>query len=489
MRTLAVAAFILFIIVYAQRDWFRALCGLVVFTALTEYPGLPNPFDARGINHWSVMFAAIVFAWMISKVMRPRPWNIPRGWLIVIGLYLLVEIIGVARLCWHLDVFKERAAEQYPGYAYYNVRAVFVDVVYSPMRYMLLGLLVFDGARTRRQLLYGLCAVMGAVLIYALVVNKEIPLESLAGDGMQYRHRISKWTNRHPNDLARLFVATFWIGISLWQLKVGSLKLRLVVPIVLGCVIIALGHTHSRGGYLAFVVTGLILALTIGPLVRSVRIVGILGCAVIGTALFAPSVTARLLHGVDTSGAGDHDVGDVMAGRDVIWQGAILGIEQAPLIGHGYFGYVMSEAFPHGQNFGEAPIHPHNAYLETLLDHGILGAGGRLGPFLYVFCAGVILVRRRSDPFLRLIGMAAVAWPTAAFVMGISGQHWGLTENLFTFWCIAGLAVRALTIPDTVPQPAGTPVRYHPHASLSRSAITPMTHAHGSVLHGTSQLR
>lgn len=444
MRTIVVAAFMLFVIVYAQRDWFRALCCLVVFTALAEYPGLPNPLDAKGVNHWSVMFAAIVFAWIISRIMRPRPWNIPRGWLIVIGLYLLVESIAVARLCLNLDVFTARAALVNPAYASYDGQAVLVDIVYSPMRYMLLGFLLLDGARTRRQLFFGLGAVLAAVLVYALVVDKEIPFSSLAGGGMQVRHRISKWTNRHPNDLARMFVAAIWIGFSLWQLKVGTLKLRLTALVAVGFVVIALGHTHSRGGYLAFVVTGLAVALVAG----SWRTLAALVVAIAAVMMYAPSITDRILTGVDTTGGMQHDMAEVSGGRDIIWPAAIKGIEDSPLIGHGFRGYVVSPALPSSLATGGGELHPHNAYLEMLLDHGVLAASGRLAPFLYVLGAGIVLVRRRSDPLLRVMGVAAVAWISATLTMGISGQHWGLSENLFTFWCIAGLVGRAVTLPD-----------------------------------------
>ncbi len=480
MRIAIVALFMLFVIIYAQRDWFRALCCVVVFTALTDYPGLPNPLDAKGINHWSVMLGAVVMAWIISRFMHWRSWNIPRGWLIVISIYMFVELVGIARLCSNVDVFKMRAAQINSGYASYNVRAVLVDMLYSPLRFMLLGLLMFDGVRSKRQLLYGLCSVLGAVLIYAIVVDKEIPLSSLAGDGMQFRHRITKWTNRHPNDLARLFAASFWIGISIWQLKVGSLTLRRVVPFLLGFIVIALGHTHSRGGYLAFVAVGIVVAIT----VSSWRTFAVLAMAVIVAGTSAPSITKRIFTGVDMTGDQALDMGEVTAGRDVIWAAALVGIEESPLIGHGSKGYVVSSALMTSIAHGGGEGHPHNAYLETLLDHGILGAFGRLGPLLYVLGAGVVLVRRRRDPLLRLAGVAAVAWATACFIMGLSGQHWGFSENLFTFWCVAGLTVRALTLPDTVPQRVGAPARYRRQVRRAPGAVIRAAHPRGLLPRG-----
>ncbi len=445
MRTYAVLIFMFAVILYAQRDWFISLCAVIVFTALKEYPGLPNPLDARGINHWSVMVLGVVAGWLSWRIAaRPR-WIIPRGWLIVIGLYLLMESVAIARLCVNLDVFKERAALVNPGYAYYNIQAVLVDMVYGPTRFMLLGLLLFDGARTRRRLLFGLGAVLAAVLIYAWVVNKTIPLSGLGGGGMQFRLRISKWTGRNPNDLARLFAATFWIGLAFWQLRLGSKKLRLAALAAVVPILIALGHTLSRGGYSGFVGAG----LAVGLVTRSWRTLACLATVILAVVLFVPSVTDRLLVGVDTSGMGEHDMAEVGAGRwNVIWPAAIRGIEDSPLIGHGSHGYVLSPAMLESIAMGGGEIHPHNAYLETLLDHGIVGVPARLGPFIYVLVAGVFLVCRRRDPILRFAGVTAVAWVSATLVMGLTGQQWGFCENLFTFWCVAGLVVRAVTLPD-----------------------------------------
>ena len=221
LRAIAVLAFMLFIIVYAQRDWFIALCGVIVFTALKEHPGLPNPFDAKGINHWSIMLLVVTLAWGISRIGRPWPWNIPRGWLIVVGSYLLLESIAIIRLCLNLDEFRPRAALLNPGYAGYDTQAVIVDCFYGPVRFVFLGFLLLDGARTRRQLLLGLLAVTAAVLAYAVTVDRHIPLRALAGGGMEFRHRVNDWTGRNPNDLAQDLAAWFWIIIAFVQLKLG----------------------------------------------------------------------------------------------------------------------------------------------------------------------------------------------------------------------------------------------------------------------------
>jgi len=468
------------VILYAFRDWFVSLCALIVFTALTDYPGLPNPLETKGINHWSVMLAAVTLAWALDRLIRPRSWSIPRGWIVALGMYLLVELIGVARLCVNLDAFKERAAILNPAYSYYSVRAVIVDIVYSPMRYTLLGFLLFDGIRTRRHMLLGLIAVLAAVFVYAWIVNKEVPLSGLVGGGMEYRRRIGKWTGRNPNDLARVFVAAFWIGVALLQLRVGSSKLRTAALFGIAFVMLALAHTNSRGGYLGFVTTGLVLSV----MLRSWRTLAVLSCILVAVIVFAPGITGRMLMGVDTSGEGQHDMGTLTAGRDVIWPAALEGISAAPLVGYGVHGYVMSPAILVSISNGGGELHPHNAYLEALLDHGVLLCSGRLAPFVYMLVCGAAIVSRRSDPVCRLIGVTALAWGVATLSTGLTGQHWGFTENLFTFWCVTGLTARVTALPYRTPRMA--PSNTLSRRSSGRPLVRAMCPAAGGRLGRTA---
>ena len=444
MRTYAVLIFMFAVILYAQRDWFISLCAVIVFTALAEYPGLPNPLDARGINHWSVMVLGVTLGWLRWRITaRPR-WIIPRGWLIVMGLYLLLETIAITRLCFNLDEFKPRASLINLGYEYYTVRSVIVDCFYSPMRFLFLALLLLEGVRDRRQLSFGLYAVMAAVFIYALEVHRQVPLTGLADGGMQFRHRITKWTGRHPNDIAQDCAAMFWILIAFVQVRLGSRRWRFGMFAAAVVILLALAATHSRSGFLAFLATG----FAVGLLTRSGRILGCLACAVVGVALFAPSITERMLEGFDRSGFGDHNMADVMAGRDIIWPAAIHGIAEEPLLGYGRYGYVVSSAFDRSLAAGGGETHPHNGFLEAALDHGVIGAAVIIAPAIYLLVTGVMLFRNRRDPLLKWAGLVGVSTATAALVAGFGGQHFVLYENYWVFWCSCALVVRATTLAD-----------------------------------------
>ncbi len=465
MRELAVTALVLFVLVYSLRNWFGALCILVAFTAIQDYPGLPNPFATKGINHWSVMLAGVTVGWLLWRIgTRPR-LNLPPIWILVVSLYVFGELVALVRLCADLDTFRVKASVLREGYLHYTIRAVFVDCAYGPMRYMWMAFLLADGARTRRRLIMAVVAILSAVFLYALVVDKEIPLSGLAQGAMRFRHRIQKWTNRHPNDLARAFAAAFWVGVAFVTYKAAPRWMRLGVAAALGPILVGLGHTLSRGGYLGFAVTGMVLA----AVTRSWRVLMVLVAAGVAVISFAPSVVERMLTGLDTR-SGQADVRELMAGRNVIWPAALEAIEESPLLGYGFYGYVLSTAIDRSLASGGGEKHPHNAYLETLLDVGLLGAPLRLGPFFCLLGSGYVLIRRRRDPVLQLCGVVGLCWATTTLVMGLTGQHFGLTQNLFTFWCVSGLVARALTLRDRAVVPvrhtgrraAAAPIAGHP---------------------------
>ncbi len=366
MRDILVILFMLAVVIYAQRDWVIALCALIVFSAAKDYPNLASPLEAKGLNHWVVMFAGIMLAWGMARFGRRVPWNVPKSWLWVIGIYLLCEGVATARLLIDVDVFREKATHVKENFVGYGVQAALVDRVYVPGRFMLVGaLLLLDGVRSRRNMQAALLSVFLFVLVQSLIVAKQIPLSSLRDGGMQVRHRIMDWTGRHPNDLARDVVAIFWVAvIYVTQFKLHHWKYRAALALPSVAMLICLAQTYSRGGIVGFIACGLAVMIV----ARSWACVGVMAAGAAAVVALAPSLLARILAGVDTSGMGYSDMSEITAGRDVIWPAALQGIAESPIVGHGLYGYVLSSALDHSLATGGAEVHPHNAYLQALLD-------------------------------------------------------------------------------------------------------------------------
>lgn len=437
------------VVVLASRDWFIALCGTIAYTGIAQYPQLPPLTDAlKGLNYWAVMMMAVLFFWLIQR--RGR-FDIPRGWMFIFTAYMVVQVIIVLRTALDVEAFGVRATEGTGNLHYrtYTVKGFLVDTVYTPLKFMIGGFLLMDGARNRRRLVFGLGAVAVAGALFSLIINKSLPLESLRATGerlLEFRHRVNRETGFHPNDVAAYLGTSFWIVMAMLPFVFRRSRwLGLGACAVMGSMFLALLHTHSRGGYVGFVGTAVITCVAR----RSWRGLGVLFALCVATVFIFPSVPVRLLSGVGVrTVAGDqaNDLNEISAGRNIIWAAALEGISESPIIGHGRYGYVMSSAIEHSNQEGGGEIHPHNAYLEALLDAGLFGAPAVLGPFVYVAVVSFWLIRRRpGDPILQLVGAGGLGAACTLMLQAVAGQHFVLSENLF-FWMVAGLVVRATTL-------------------------------------------
>jgi hypothetical protein len=449
MREVAVLCLMVFVVVLARYNWFRALCVLVAFDAVKNYPNLPNPIDTKGLTPWVIMFAAVLIGWIIDRVRNPRPWSLPPAFMLIAGAYLLVELVGVGRLCVDVNEFRHRVSILRADYSDYNLRAAIVDLAYVPLRFVCVAFMMLDGIRRRSDVLWALGSIVVGVSLCAFVINRQIPLGLLLDQEAEMRRVFWKWVQRHPNDLSRDFGACFWVLVGVISYRGLGSRLRLAALGIAPFLLLALAHSHSRAGYLGLACTGLVLALA----TRSWKAFGFLAALACVPLLFVPNVAHRISSGLDLSGGQQHDVDAITAGRNIIWPAALQGIGESPLVGHGAYGYVMSSAIEYSMAAGGGEMHPHNGYLQALLDHGLLLGWVRILPMLAVLSAALHLLRRRHSPELRLAGVAGVAFSTELLVMGVTGQQYGLIENMFLFWCAGALVTAAHRLPDVVPAP------------------------------------
>ena len=60
IRITALYIFVTFLCIYAWKDWFKSLCGLILLMAVIEHPDMPKTvLGIQGLNPWNVLFAMI----------------------------------------------------------------------------------------------------------------------------------------------------------------------------------------------------------------------------------------------------------------------------------------------------------------------------------------------------------------------------------------------------------------------------------------------
>jgi O-antigen ligase len=167
----------------------------------------------------------------------------------------------------------------------------------------------------------------------------------------------------HANDLGRLFAVAYGVLLFVWwETKDTALKTALLFTLGITCLAMVL--TFSRGAFLGFfIINGLFLLWKFNA-----RTVGLALLAGSLAAVIAPGyLWSRITFGFDSG-----DLNEVSADRiDGIWLPLLPEIWKSPLWGNGLASTMWSAPMRAGAMVPAG--HPHNAYLEAVLDMGFVG--------------------------------------------------------------------------------------------------------------------
>jgi O-antigen ligase len=179
----------------------------------------------------------------------------------------------------------------------------------------------------------------------------------------------------HANDFGRVFVTAYALMLFTWW-ESKDARARLAMFVALGLLTLGILLTFSRNAFLGFfVVNGLFLLWKFD--MKKV------GWALLGTAVAAllapPAVLRRITHGFDSG-----DIDTVSAGRvEGLWLPLLPEALQSPIWGRGLDSIMWSDQVAIGA--AEFAGHPHNAYLQALLDMGLVGLALLLAYYWHVW--------------------------------------------------------------------------------------------------------
>ena len=162
--------------------------------------------------------------------------------------------------------------------------------------------------------------------------------------------------------------------------------------------------------------------------------------------MLLPAVRQRIMTGFDgesESGIIEADDSKITSGRTAIWPYVLEKIGEAPIIGYGRLAMRrtgltnwLSEEL--SEDFG----HPHNAYLEQLLDNGIVGFLAIIPFFFLSLREAFRLFRDRTDSLVAAVGGASFALILSLLVGSLAGQTFYPREGAVGMWVAIGLMLR-----------------------------------------------
>jgi len=433
MRVYALYVVVAFLSIYAWKDWFKSLCGLILLMAVIQHEDMPKAmFGIQGLNPWNVLFVMIALAWATGRRREGLVWDMPRHVTVLLLLYLGVIVVGVLRA-----VFDRSHIEDYP------LKSLISEEFINTIKWILPGLLLFDGCRTRRRVMIALVCILAMYALIGVQVVRRLPPGSVFSTGgeMMATRRVCSDIGYSADDMSTMLAGISW-GILAALPLIHDRKYRVAALGAAVMVIYGQALTGGRAGYVAWGTTGLILCflkwrryLLLAPVV-----------AILLPVVF-PGAVERMLQGFNqTNAAGQaaEDEYEITSGRNLIWPLIIDRIADSPMIGYGRLGMSrngLADYILELYGEGEAVSQTHNMYLETLLDNGVLGSLP-----IWLFWAMIIMYSatlfRSHNPLYAAVGGLALSVVLAQLVAGLGSQHFYPEESTLGLWAAMLLAVR-----------------------------------------------
>ena len=421
--------------IYAWKNWFKSLCGLILLMAIVEHGDMPKSmFGIQGMNPWNILFGMIFLAWLLNRRREGLAWDMPRNMNILLLLCLGVILIGVFRA-----IFDRGYLEGY------STRNLISEELINTIKWVIPGLLVFDACRTRKRVVAVLvCLLVMYFLIAVQVIRVMPPQAALGSDSSIITHarmKLNEGVGYQATDLSVLLGGACW-GLLAAIPLINKKKYKYAA--IIGVCMIAFGQalTGGRAGYLAWGMTGLILCL-----LKWRKYIVLAPVVVILLTVIFPGATGRMLQGfgqTDVEGNAAIDEVAVLSGRTLIWPPVIDKISESPVIGYGRramerTGITQFLFEKYGR--GEAVKHPHNMYFETLLDNGIIGSLSIFVLwFVNLFYSTKLFIM--SNRLCSAVGGLSLALMLTNLMGGFTGQHYFPLEHTFGIWVASFLSWR-----------------------------------------------
>jgi O-antigen ligase len=406
--------------VFVLMDYRFGVFLLILFMPVAPSTIFPHAmFGVTGFNPLNLLMVATVGSLLVHHAGRryatrflPRPLL----WL-YIAPFVAAGIMGSR----HVDDIPEFLVVA--GQVSFTDAAGYIrDIVVKPLFLVLFALLVgravADSEKPERFLTPLLISVwiMGGLAVFFFVAS-DASFSALASRTMA--RQVLGVMGLHANDLGRLYAIAYGLMLFIWA-NTNDHRLKFVLVVSMGMVVLALTLTFSRGAFFSFVVVNILFLFTRRN--PTAYIFALLLLAVI-IPLLPGAIVYRMSEGL--SGGHAASANDVTTGRiDTIWLPLLPEVLYNPLFGNG-LSYTMWSDAMRTQRMIQVN-HPHNAYLGVLLDMGIVGLITVIAFFVHTWKGFRKLARDASlSPEMRGLFEGAAAGLVAFMTAGFAGS--GLT--------------------------------------------------------------
>ena len=396
-------------------------------------------FGITGLNPVNMVLAATLFSFLLRGYGLRRFLPKPLVWLVVVPI-VIAGIMGAQHVDDIYPYFYEENIIHYSGeWGYLR------DVLLKPLLTLVGSAVLIATAVARAKKTENfLVPIIAGIWLMSLacigyVVAAGVSLGSLA---LPTSRAFLSGVGMHANDLGRLFAVAYALLLFTWG-ETKDLRLKTVLVFTMGILTIALVLTFSRGAMTGWVLVNVLFLIW----KFNARTAGLALLAVSIALLFMPgAVVGRMSLGL----VGGGDVNEFSAGRvDDIWLPLLPELFKSPLWGSGLESTMWSKALWSGQMI---PVsHPHNAYLQAILDMGLIGLGLLLAFYWHVYrTARDLGSNAYLSPTMRGFYQGLVAGLLCFAVTGFAGSSLRPTAEFGYLWIAIGMMYGQLARRRTV---------------------------------------
>jgi O-antigen ligase len=414
--------------------------GALLLTVLLPIAGVwffpHSMFGFTGLNPVNLLLGATLVSFLLRGrqigLLVPRPLL----WLYVVPI-LVAGLIGARHVDDILPFFYENLLVHFTDGAGY-----FRDIALKPLFMVLTALLVGAAVAQSQKSERFLAPIVISVWVMCLtaigyVASSGMSLGEISGTGSR---AFFSSMGMHANDLGRLYAVAYALLLFTWG-ESKDRALRTVLVATMGLITLALLLTFSRGAFVGFLLVNALFLLwkfNAKTLALAVLVIAV------GALLMPGAVLSRMSLGFESGGT----MNTVSAGRiEGIWLPLMFSdFWKSPIWGSGLDSILWSDAAWAGTM--ELVTHPHNAYLQTYLDMGLLGLALLLAYFAHVW-RGLLALGSNAylSPTMRGFFQGAFAGLLCFLVTGMAGSSLRPIGEFAFLWIAIGMmyGVRART--------------------------------------------
>jgi O-antigen ligase len=419
---------------YAYRNWFVSTCAAVVLMAFVKHPDMPRSIGGvPGFNLWNLLILNVVLGWWFTRRREEPAPKMPRGIKVAMVLYFTVVTLSFLRMYIAPTHF-----------VVYTRVDIVNDFFLNAIRFLIPAYLFYEGCRTPERVKIALSAIVLLYFLLAVQVIRYMGLHPDFSSGMALSGHAAKTLQRNIGfdrvDMSMMLAGASWAAIAISGLYEKGWKRWSIWGAAL-VIMLAQSLTGGRTGYATWGVVGLIMCT-----IRWRRMLPLIPVAALAIVAFVPAVADRMFVGFGGQQDGivvHQDNFAITSGRSMIWPLVIDKIKESPAVGYGrfamqrtglteYIARVLHDEFPH----------PHEAYLEVLLDNGVIGFLCMMPIFFLMLGKSTGLFLDRNDTIYEAAGGVAVALLLALFIAAFGSQTFYPREGVVGMWAAMGVALR-----------------------------------------------